>query len=160
MSKTKKKPIIQKEVSIADLIGLVFAPQPSDGEGPPPISAQRVKATQITAASPAELAAVADLAIETCELYDKIQELVGDMTAELADKKKSLLGKMLSHGLKKVEVPGRPPVELTISNNKNSSKTAIVGVLGVADGTNLWNKLPTRSSESLKIPPKTTPTEG
>jgi hypothetical protein len=158
-AKTKKQMPV-KEVSIADLIGLVFAPQPSEDDAPPEITSQKAKPTQITTASPAELAALTELATETCELYDEIQELVGEKTAELSGKKKELLTKMLGFGMKRVEVPGRPPVELVISNNKNSSKAAIISVTSVAEGTTLWNKLPTRSSESLKIHPKTAPTEG
>jgi len=149
---TKKQP--PKEVSIADLIGLVFAPSPADPDDSPQ---QPVQPTQITAVTPAEMTQIAALAETTCELYDKIQELVGGLTIELDAQKKELKAKMLSHGLKKVAVPGRPPVELAINTNKNSSKQSIIGVLGVADGTNLWNKLPLRSSESLKIPPKIVP---
>ena len=148
-----------KEVSIADLIGLVFAPSPVD----PADTAQVVsppaqpQPTQITPATAEEMTKLVELAEETCELSDKIQGLVGSLTVALGEKKKELMTKMLGHGLKKVSVADRPPVELTISNSKNSSKTALIGVLGVAEGSTLWNKLPTRTSESLKIPPKTAP---
>jgi hypothetical protein len=151
-------PAAKQEVSIADLIGAVFKPAPKKAEEPSEaISAAPKAARQITAASPEKLAQIKELAEQTCELYDKIQELVGSLTVELGVKKKELLEDMLNHGLKQVEVSGRPPVELTIKNDKKPNKKNIIAVLGVDEGNKLWQALPTGSSEYLSIPPKTPP---
>jgi hypothetical protein len=145
-------------VSIADLLGAIFtsgSPKEAEpSEVTPPNPAPK---KQIVPATPEQMILVTELAEETCELYDKIQELTAELAPKLAAKKKELLEVMLLHGLKKVEVSGRPPVEAVISNNKNSTKKAIVSVLGVDEGNKLWNNLPIRTSESLSIPPKTPP---
>ena len=109
---------------------------------------------QITAATPEELAEIEELAADVGDLVDELGSRIGSLAAELKIKKDDLKQRMLSHGLGEVRVEGRPAIKLTVESRKDTTKKAIVGVLGAEDGAALWTSLPTKDSDSLSVPPK------
>lgn len=149
--------------SLADIVSAMFNPnapaptnvvvqEPSDSPVAPPPQAK-----QISAPTAAELKEVQELADQAAELYDEIEELVGAKTAELAAKKTALRERMLGHGLKEVTVAGRPAIALATKRDKEVTKKAITGLLGVEETAKLWNNLPVKTSHYISIPPRTPP---
>lgn len=150
---------MSEPVSLGDIVTAMFArpsnpkaedDEPSDSSSPPPAEAR-----QITPATPEQLVAIKELAASAADLFDEIEELVGSKAVELGAKKQALRELMLAHGMKEIEVPGRPPVELNTKRDKKPTKKAITAILGPEKGAELWAKLPAEPSHYVTIPPRT-----
>lgn len=146
--------------SLGDIVTAMFTDPPANTGGSEPSEPNNnppPEVRQITAATPADMVAIKALADQCGELFDEIEELVGNKAAELGEKKQALKELLLNHGLKEVAVAGRTPITLATKRDKETSKKAITGVLGATDANALWSKLPVKTSHYISIPPRLPP---
>lgn len=144
-------------ISLAEIVAAMFntgqAPEvtdvPSEATVPP--------AAQITPPTEEDWAAMKALAEEAAELDDQISALAGALMIELAEKKKALRIKMVSHNVTEVPIAGRGAAVLSVERKKETTKKALTAVVGPEQANDIWKKLGTKTSYSLSIPPRRPP---
>lgn len=146
------------DYNIGDLVRVAFGMNPLDAlakaDTEPAIEEQVRKPTDN------ELAEIEQIATDAAELQDALKEAVGDKQQRLRSLRNQLKDRMLRHGLKEIEIDGRPPIELTESSSRKPTRKAIISVLqkqlGAKEGKmkalNLWNAIEPTTSHSVKIP--------
>jgi hypothetical protein len=122
-------------------------------------------AEQLRPATDNELAEIETIAEAAAKLQDELKaEPVDERPKQLKALKAELLARLLKHGMKELNIPGRPAIEVVVTNNRKPTRKAIIATMEKADpkegrkkAIQLWNSIEPTTSEKVVIPEPSPP---
>ena len=157
-SEFDKNPI---DINMGDLIRSVFLnPCDAIARVEEPAICEQVKAP-----TEEELAEMEKLAEAAAQLQDEISQTPKDpRPGQLKALKGELLNRLLRHGMKELDIHGRPSIEVVTTSARKINRKVLMDTMGRLDPENgknnavkIWNAIPMTPSDKLVIPDPSPP---